>query len=160
MLFTISIYSMYSIPHWSSITAGEHFDLKFDVLEVGKLGKHQNLSEFDEDQIVMARCGKGDGAIILSSKHGSGAIKWSSKPESSGLGASLPATGGSSGAQATLSAYCCCVIHMLLACQESSVAQTQLWKGFLVTGPIWSHFDEPDFNLLWGQRPGCAHPPM
>lgn len=33
----------------------EHFVLKVDGLEAGKLGKHKDLSELEEDQIVLAR---------------------------------------------------------------------------------------------------------
>ena len=35
--------------------ASEHFVLKVDVLEAGKMGKRKDLSEFDKGQIVMAR---------------------------------------------------------------------------------------------------------
>lgn len=33
--------------------ASKHFVLKVDVLEAGEMGKHEDLSEFDKDQIVM-----------------------------------------------------------------------------------------------------------
>ncbi|ROL49918.1 Calsyntenin-2 [Anabarilius grahami] len=37
------------------LAASEHFVLKVDVLEAGKMGKRKVLSEFDKGQIVMAR---------------------------------------------------------------------------------------------------------
>lgn len=35
--------------------SSNHFVLKFDVLQVGKIGKHKDLSEFYKRQIAMAR---------------------------------------------------------------------------------------------------------
>lgn len=35
--------------------ASEHFFAKVDALDAGKIGKCKNLSEFEKDQIMMAR---------------------------------------------------------------------------------------------------------
>ena len=40
--------------YWVGYITSEHVVLKVDVLEAGKMGKHKDLSEFDEGQIVMA----------------------------------------------------------------------------------------------------------
>ncbi|KAK3507069.1 hypothetical protein QTP70_003879 [Hemibagrus guttatus] len=46
------------MEEWAKLpatAASEHFVLKADVLETGKMGKSKDLSEFDKGQIVMAR---------------------------------------------------------------------------------------------------------
>lgn len=47
--------------------AGEHFILKVDVLEAGKMGECKDLIEFDKDQIMMVRLGQ---SAVVSIKSG------------------------------------------------------------------------------------------
>lgn len=43
---------MAPVNGWDILAASEHFVLKVDVLEAGKMGKCKDLSDFDKGQIV------------------------------------------------------------------------------------------------------------